>query len=99
MKKGTANVWIATVKGGDKCFCTLQVTARPVPHEFAQPRLSIIFEGQGLRISELERGHWDNRVKVFFQHSAWADSNFCNEWAAQEGMYNIHTCLHMLLTI
>ena len=83
--KGENTVWIAGVSGGDKRFCTIQITARPVNHPLIQPRLTMIFEGQDLRISELEKQQWDNRINVKFQASACADSAFCLQFAAEEG--------------
>ena len=45
-----------------------------------QPRLAIIFRGQGKRISAAERAAWDPRVDVYFQKNAWADRAFCLNW-------------------
>ncbi|KAK3279172.1 hypothetical protein CYMTET_12935 [Cymbomonas tetramitiformis] len=46
-----------------------------------QPRLALIFRGKGLRITELEKASWDSRVDVYFQPNAWADREFCLDWA------------------
>ena len=44
-------------------------------------RCVIIFRGTGKRISKVEKKAYDSRVDVFFQKSAWADSEFCMAWA------------------
>ena len=50
-------VWVAQPNpGASKRFCSLNTCFRP---EGTQPRLSIIFRGQGLRISNAERKAWD----------------------------------------
>ena len=81
--RGADVVRIATKDAGDKRFATLQIMVRldgdkaaPV----AQPPITIIFKGQGKRISAEERNAWDSRVRVKFQPNAWADGQFMTEW-------------------
>lgn len=72
-------IWTAQPNTGDsKRFCTLQICFRP---EGIQPRIAIIFRGQGLRISAVEKAAWDPDVDVYFQKNAWADTEFCLKWA------------------
>ena len=68
----------------EKRFATRQVTVRAVKKGKGQPRLTLIFRGKGLRISMEEKKQWDKRVLVTFQPKAWADRNWCMEWAATE---------------
>ena len=49
--------------------------------EETQPPLTIIFQEKGKRISAVEKRSWDPRVNVMFQEKAWADREFCIEWA------------------
>ena len=78
-EKGAKRVWIAQMEEGmTKRFCTLHVVFRA---EGSQPELTIIFRGQGLRISCLERESWDSRVNLMFQKKAWADCQFILQWA------------------
>ncbi|CAB1117355.1 unnamed protein product [Ectocarpus sp. CCAP 1310/34] len=44
-------------------------------------RISVIFRGQGKRISPVEKAAYHKDVDVFFQENAWADQKFCLEWA------------------
>ena len=60
-----------------KKFCTLNICFR---REGGQPRASIIFRGQGLRLSQTEKQGWDEDVDVYFQTNAWADTPFCVKW-------------------
>lgn len=68
----------------EKRFCTLQVVVRCVDKGMKQPRLTIIFRGQGKRLTQEERELWDKRVHVTFQPKAWADSDWCVEWGVTE---------------
>ena len=71
-------VWIQQPGSGlEKRQCTLQVCFRP---NGEQPRIAIIFRGQGKRITEAEKDSWHKDVDVYFQKCAWADTNFCVEW-------------------
>ena len=44
-------------------------------------RISVIFRGQGKRISPVEKAAYHKHVDVFIQENAWADRTFCMEWA------------------
>ena len=78
-EKGKDEVWIRQNQAGlDKRFCTLQACFRPGPD---QPKPTLVFRGQGLRISAVEKAAWDKRVNVMFQEKAWVDRKTCNEWA------------------
>ncbi|KAK3255531.1 hypothetical protein CYMTET_35291 [Cymbomonas tetramitiformis] len=81
--KGTNEVWISTPNGSslEKRQCTLQVCFVADAEGYSQPRLAIIFRGLGVRISAVEKAAWDPRVDVYFQPKAWADRDFCVEWA------------------
>ena len=51
-------------------------------------RCAIIFRGKG-HVSKIEKQAYDKRVDVYFQSHAWADSDFCMQWARrtfQEGL-------------
>ena len=58
-------------------FCTLHLVFRA---EGNQPKPTIIFWGQGLRLTRLEKESWDPRVNVMFQKKTWADRKFLNTW-------------------
>ena len=64
----TKKVWVSqsNVNSG-KRFCSLNICFRP---EGGQPRVSIIFCGQGLRLSQTEKQAWDEDVDVYFQTNA-----------------------------
>ena len=71
-------IWTAQPNTGDsKRFCTLQISFRPTGQ---QPRIAIIFRGQGLRISAVEKKTWDPDVDVYFQKNACANKMFSLEW-------------------
>lgn len=87
---GADRVWIAGTKADDgKRFCTLQIVARAAngpadkPRR-GQPKIGVIFRGQGKRISEQERSSWHPDVHVRFQPKAWADAEYCEAHAAHE---------------
>ena len=63
--------------GLEKRQCTLQIVFRC---KGKQPRLSIIFRGQGKRISAVEKEAWHPDVDVYFQENAWLDQKVCLEW-------------------
>ena len=70
--------WISQPGSGlEKRQCSLQVMFRP---EGQQPKLAIIFRGQGKRISEDEKSAWHKDVDVFFQPNAWLDQFVCKKW-------------------
>ena len=60
--------------GADKRQCSLNVCVRP---ESEQPRIVVIFRGQGKRISQVEKHACDKDVDVYFQKCPWADETFC----------------------
>ena len=71
-------VWVSQSNANSgKRFCTLNICFRS---EEGQPRVSIIFCGQGLRLSQTEKQAWDEDVDVYFQTKAWADTPFCVKW-------------------
>lgn len=80
--KGERRIQIANSEASDKRFCTLQLAVRLSNDntEYPQPRLAIIFHGQGKKISKEERNAWDPRVDVYFQSNAWADTDFCVDY-------------------
>ena len=56
-------VWTSEPNTRDsKCFCTLNVCFRPTGE---QPKLPIIFQGKGKRLSAIEKASWDKEVDVF----------------------------------
>ena len=61
-----------------KRFCSLSICFRPVGE---QPRISVIFRGQGKRISKIENESWNKDIDIYFQSNAWADTDFCVKWA------------------
>ena len=80
-EKGARRVWIRQMEEGmTKRFCTLHLCFRP---EGPQMKPTIIFRGQGIRLTRLEREAWDNRVIVMFQAKAWADRKFITDWCTQ----------------
>lgn len=87
---GVDRVWLAGTKADDgKRFCTLQIVARaangPASRpRHGQPKLGIIFRGQGKRISQQERNQWHRDVHVRFQPKAWADAEYCELHAREE---------------
>ena len=89
-EKGARRVWLAGCKQDDgKRFCTLQIIARaengdPSLPLHGQPKVGVIFRGQGLRISDEEREGWHKDVHVRFQPKAWADTEYCEAHAAVE---------------
>ena len=79
--KGAKRVWIAGSKADDgKRFCTLQICARsavdPSKPRRGQPKIAVIFRGQGKRISAEERPAYHPDVLVRFQPKAWADEEY-----------------------
>ena len=60
----THNTWISQPGAGpEKRQCSLKVMFRP---EGSQPRLAIIFRGQGKRISDDEKMTWHPNVDIFY---------------------------------
>ena len=56
----------------------MNVCFRP---EGSQPKMAIIFRGQGKRLTEVEKKLWHPDIDVYFQKNAWADTAFCAKWA------------------
>ena len=72
------NVWVSQPAPGlEKRQCTLQICFRP---DGQQPKIAIIFRGQGKRLSAVEKESWHPDVDVYFQKNAWADTEFCVNW-------------------
>ena len=70
-------VWVCQpFSGADKRQCSLNICFRP---DGEQPRIAVIFRGQGKRISKVEKEAWDSDVDIYFQPCAWADERFCIE--------------------
>ena len=82
-EKGEKEIWCASAASGlDKRQCTVQLTI------FAdgKPRVrtTIIFRGQGKRVSKTEKDAWDSRVCVMFQEKAWCDEAIMKAWVNRE---------------
>ena len=76
--KHTEKIWITQPGSGlDKRECTLQIVTRA---EGEQPRIAIIFRGQGKRISLDEKIAWHQDVDVYWQCNAWADTKVSLKW-------------------
>jgi len=72
------NVWVSQPAPGlEKRQCTLQICFRP---DGKQPKIAVIFRGQGKRLSKDEKESWHPDVDVYFQNNAWADTEFCVNW-------------------
>lgn len=88
--KGDNRVWIAGNKNDDgKRFCTLQLAARchngdPTKPRRGQPKITIVFRGQGARLSQREKDAWHKDVNVRFQPKAWFDDSLCLKYAEKE---------------
>ena len=78
-EKGSERIWI-NQNQPKKRFCSMQLAFQPGKK---QPKPTIIFRGLGVRISELEKASWDERVHVMFQKKAWADRAFTLDWCDQ----------------
>ena len=89
-EKGADRIWLAGTKADDgKRFCTLQIICRAAngPEDSprrGQPKIGVIFRGQGLRLSQEEKDAWHPDVHVRFQPKAWADTEYCEQHAAVE---------------
>ena len=76
---GAKEVWCSNASSGlDKRQCTVQLTIFADGVSRARP--TIIFRGQGKRISPNEMRSWDSRVNVMFQLKAWCDENVMKVW-------------------
>ena len=65
--------------GLEKRPCTLRLYFGPGERLY---RPAVIFRGTGKRINAVEKAAWHPDVDVYWQSCAWADSAFCNSWAA-----------------
>ena len=85
-ERGSKRVHIAQpFPGLEKRQCTVQPTISPGDRTML---CAIIFRGKG-HVSKIEKQAYDKRVDVYFQSHAWADSDFCMQWARrtfQEGL-------------
>ena len=59
-----------------------QFTVQPISPDDKTMRCAIIFRGKG-HVSKVEKQAYGKRVGVYFQSHAWADSNFCMQWAGR----------------
>ena len=75
--KGEVQVVVHGNSNDDKRFATLQLLIRA---EGEQPKVTIIFRGQGVRITRQEKNSWDPRVHVMFQKKAWFDRPTSKLW-------------------
>lgn len=83
-------MWLARTKTDDgKRFCTLQLIARaangsPDAPRRGQPKIVVLFRGEGMRLSQEEQLSWHPDVHVRFQSNAWADAEYCELHASKE---------------
>lgn len=81
--KGEKEIWCATAASGlDKRQCTVQLTIFADGKPRVRP--TIIFRGQGKRVSKTEKDAWDSRVCVMFQEKAWCDEAIMKAWIDRE---------------
>eukprot|EP00794_Sanderia_malayensis_P013638 gene13638-15064_t len=77
-EKGKAGIWISQPGNGlDKRQCTLQLCICPDDPQVVPP--SIIFRGKG-NVPKKEKDAYDKRVHIYWQPSAWMDSNVALKW-------------------
>ena len=80
---GAKEVWCSNASSGlDKRQFTVQLTI--FADGVSRVRPTIIFRGQGKRISPNEKRSWDGRVNVMFQPKAWCDENVMKVWVERE---------------
>ena len=80
--KGAKEVWAQSGwPGRDKRQATVQLTVFADGVDRVRP--TIIFKGEGLRITTKEKESYDKRVRVMFQEKAWCDENIM-EWINTE---------------
>jgi len=79
-KKGQTGVWIAEPGNGawSKRQATLILLVCADARVKCRP--AIIFRGQGLRISALEREQWSKDIDVYWQKNAWATEEIMIKW-------------------
>lgn len=71
-KKGLKHIWSRNIASGlEKRQATLIITLFG-DGAFRTPPV-IVFRGQGISLTELEKSQWDPRVVVRFQKNAWVD--------------------------
>ena len=75
---GNKQVWVSQPSSGlDKRQATLQLCIRAEGDQHVKP--AIVFRGKG-NVSSAEKTQYDQDVDVFFQTSAWMDSQLNQEW-------------------
>ena len=77
--EGATTVRVSTKESGDKRYATLQIVVR-LCNGVPQPLITVIFRGQGKRISAEERNGYDKRVTVLFQPKAWVNEEIFLDW-------------------
>lgn len=79
---GATRVWINAPGSGslEKRQATIQLCFSPAS-DVPQPKPGVVFRGQGLRLSAVEKAALDPRVDVFWQPKAWVDRRVACEWA------------------
>ena len=61
-------VWVnQPTSNTGKRFCSPNICFRPVGE---QPRILVIFRGQGKRISKTEKESWNKDIDIYFQPNA-----------------------------
>ena len=71
-------VWVANPGSGlEKRQATLQVCYSP---EDNNVKIEVIFRGTGKRIAPHEKEAYHKDVDVYWQPSAWADTDFSVQW-------------------
>ena len=75
---GNKQVWVSQPSSGlDKRQATLQLCIRAEGDQDVKP--AIVFRGKG-NVSSAEKTQYDQDVDVYFQPSAWMDSQLNQEW-------------------
>lgn len=79
--------WPVTSLIMERRFCTLPIIARAAigarnEPRCGQPKIVIIFRGQGQRISAEESAAWHLDVHVSFRAMACVDAAFCEAYAS-----------------
>ena len=75
---GNKQVWVSQPSSGlDKRQATLQLCIRAEGDQHVKP--AVVFRGKG-NVSSAEKTQYDQDVDVFFQTSAWMDSQLNQEW-------------------
>ena len=78
---GTKQVWVSQPSTGlDKRQATLQLCIRAGGEQNVKP--AIIFRGKG-NVSPAEKAMYDKGVDVYFQKSAWMDSDLNMQWLSR----------------